>query len=85
MCQPDSSKKQNTNSNGVSSMLNCVVSIGLLVYTIGFVFFRIGELVPLYYTYRTECRSAIIGTLVLRFTLRRRRFSKYMLHINVEG
>ena len=80
MCRPDSSKKQNTNSNGVSSMLNCVVSISLLVYTIGFVFFRIGELVPLYYTYRTECRTAIIGTLVLRFTLSSR-VAKYMLHI----
>ena len=80
MCRPDASKKQNTNGNGVSSMLNCVVSISLLVYIIGFIFFRIGELVPLYYTYRLECIAAIIGSSILRFTLSSR-VEKYMLHI----
>jgi len=80
MCRPDSSKKQN-NSNGVLTILNCMVSISLLVYIIGFIFFRIGELVPLYYIYRTECRTAIIGTFILRFTLCRNRVEKYMLHI----
>jgi len=80
MCRPDSSKKQN-NSNGVLTILNCMVSISLLVYIIGFIFFRIGELVPLYYIYRTECRSAFIGTFILRFTLCHSRVEKYMLQI----
>ena len=79
MCRPDSSKKQN-NSNGVLTILNCMVSISLLVYIIGFIFFRIGELVPLYYTYRSECIAAIIGSSILRFTLSSR-VERYMLHI----
>ncbi|KAL7462801.1 hypothetical protein ACHAXS_003176 [Conticribra weissflogii] len=42
-----------------------IIDVAIAVYTIGFLFFRIGELVPLLSIYPTQSRAAFLGTCVL--------------------
>lgn len=52
-------------------VLNLVIDLCLAIYTIGFSFFRIGELIPLFAAYPRHCLSAVIGTVILRRPLGR--------------
>ena len=66
-----------------SSVLNLVekvaIDLCLAIYTIGFSFFRIGELIPLFATYPRQCLSAVIGTVILRRSLGRS--MRRLLHV----
>ena len=72
MCDKAPVKK----SVGVS-VADVAIGTGLVIYTIGFLFLRIGELIPLFCYYTVECTSAFIGTYVLSRFLGRR--ANYLL------
>ena len=66
---------------GISTVVDRLVGACLSLYTIGFIFFRIGELVPLFSYYSLECKSALIGTIILRRSPLVSQRAKYLLHV----
>lgn len=76
MCkQPSISNKATAASSSGgsnSTALDSFIGALLLVYTIGFISFRGGELIPLVANYTLQCTSALIGTLVLGRDLSKR-------------
>ena len=63
-------KAEQGNGGLVSVLAAVMTGILLIVYFLGFVFFRIGELVPLISMYPDQCLAALIGTVSLSRLLR---------------
>jgi len=65
-------------------IIDHIINVFLIIYTLPFIFFRGGvvggELMELYNNYNIQCKSAILGTLGLRYSLRTKR-SKNVLHV----
>lgn len=60
-------------------MLDRIVATCLAMYTLGFVFFRIAEIVMCCFCYSRECASVLIGTIILHTALNLR--GKIALHV----
>ena len=52
----------------MTRLLNLTLAASLVIYTLGFLFFRLAELVLLFSLYRTQCISVLIGTTVIQFS-----------------
>ena len=67
-----------------STFIDHIINVFLIIYTLPFIFFRGGvvggELMELYNNYNLQCKSAILGTFGLRYSLRTKR-SKNVLHV----
>ena len=65
-------------------LIDRIIGICLIIYTLPFAFFRGGffggELIELYTNYNLECKSAILGTIGLRYSLRTSR-ARNILHV----
>ena len=65
-------------------LIDRIIGICLIIYTFPFAFFRGGvfggELTELFTNYNLECKSAILGTIGLRYSLRTSR-SRNLLHV----
>ena len=65
-------------------LIDRIIGVCLIIYTFPFAFFRGGvfggELTELFTNYNLECKSAILGTIGLRYSLRTSR-SRNLLHV----
>ena len=56
------------NTQTIATILNLTLAASLVIYTFGFLFFRMAELVLLFSLYRTQFISVLIGTTVIQFS-----------------
>jgi NAD(P)-dependent dehydrogenase (short-subunit alcohol dehydrogenase family) len=63
-----------------SSIINLFITTAISLYTLGFLFFRIAELIHLVAAYPNQCLSAFIGTVAIQFSSIGRT-SKRIIHL----
>lgn len=80
MCKSSSITKPIDGGGAISTTIEYLIGVALFIYTIGFLFFRIGEIVPAISHYSLQCSSALLGNFFLHRALFDRR-AKYLLHI----
>jgi NAD(P)-dependent dehydrogenase (short-subunit alcohol dehydrogenase family) len=64
MCKP--ATRFSSSSSLFSSLFNALISLTIAIYTLGFLFFRIAELVSLVSLYPTHSLSASLGTIAIQ-------------------
>jgi NAD(P)-dependent dehydrogenase (short-subunit alcohol dehydrogenase family) len=66
----------------LTSLSSALISLSIAIYTLGFLFFRIAELVPLLKLYPTHSLSISIGTIAIQCTPSIDRWSKRIAYIS---
>ena len=69
----------------MTRLLNLIVSVALVIYTCGFIHFRLAEIRRLFELYHTQSISVLIGTTVIQFSSIGRTSKRIMYLLTVAG